>query len=260
MYGLLKSHRNEEARHHHHHHQQQRRPTSSSRKPRSKKEEDETKNDKEQRQLQETVDAMLKEHHQAVTLPRKHASLLRRDSYSTFTTAPETPESSVFFSKASFISPTPSKNKNGGDSLPLVICFIRQQEQQQESSMMIFPQETPLIQKARKFLPDSMNVGDFYGDDDEEIVFLPDNNHNNNDTVTATSSDIGVVTSKTRTTPPPPTRCGGAAASIARRTSRDRPTLRRGTSGGLDECVLPPIRSSNDRGGRPSFRLTRIEI
>jgi hypothetical protein len=199
---------------------------------------------KDQFLVEEAVNAVLKQHHEAI-LPQKKECLLflRRDSYSTFTTAVETPENSI-----GMVVKTATSSQHR-ELLPheMTICFPK--EEREDS----FFGELPLILQKAKFLPDPMNVGDFYGDDDvkeEDIIFVPDVHHQETTQATPTlrkpSSHPSVANEDNET----------AAERSKKPTRGGRPrTLRRHGSGGL-ECIRPPVRDCLP----PLLSMTRMEI
>ena len=175
--------------------------------------------------LEREINVLLQDHHaqQQAAQPqgltqRRDSSLVvaRRDSCSTISTAPDTPETPLVISE--FLVATSTANEDGQmvtqtttttknpafvlkdrgqhctcpmmmaqDSSevsqtnlcphctattiwPLEFLFV----QDEDSAKQHPPSNSlPGIRKSKKFVPDPMNVGDFYGDDDEEIRFIP---------------------------------------------------------------------------------------
>ncbi len=156
--------------------------------------------------IEKAVNAVLKDHHNnnqnrdVIFLSRRRESSLlvaSRDSCSTISTAPDTPESSLVISEylvcvtaptrqedddiSPRITNTTTTTKNPSTApchcpmpacprcsqtvWPLEFFFVHTDSQ--------FPSNLPGIRKSKKFVPDPMTVGDFYGDDDEDIRFVP---------------------------------------------------------------------------------------
>jgi hypothetical protein len=153
--------------------------------------------------------------------------LRRRDSYSTISTVGELEASS------SFVVPS-SSYENEKCHIPQVICFYQEEKQE------VMPQNMPLIQKA-KFVPDPMNVGDFYGDD-VTVVDMPD--------WPKPEARASLTIRKS-----PRQLLDEMDSSTCNQKRNGRPVLRRGTSKGL-QSLVPPIRSC------PSspFERNRVEI
>jgi hypothetical protein len=152
--------------------------------------------------------------------------LHRRDSYSTISTVGELEASS------SFVVPS-SSYENEKYYIPRVICFYQEEKQE------VVPQNMPLIQKA-KFVPDPMNVGDFYGDD-VTVVDIPG--------WPKPEARASLTTRKS------PRQLLDEMDSSTGNQKRRRPVLRRGMSKGL-QSLMPPIRPN------PSspFGINRVEI
>lgn len=152
--------------------------------------------DGEEDSIAKAVNAVLKDHHNRdfilPTTRRRESSLLvaRRDSCSTISTAPDTPESPLVISEflvgmdspqGHFKTTTTTKNplatvepchcplphcpRCTKTVWPLEFFFV--------PNAPLFPSNLPRIRKSKKFVPDPMTVGDFYGDDDEDIRFVP---------------------------------------------------------------------------------------
>ena len=122
------------------------------------------KNDKG---LRAVVDDLLKDHQQTIPEKPKRPRVTRRDSFSTITTAAETPSGSSCHVTVD--------ERQKGRFIPLEISFptpadrlLSSFPQHRQSS----PKKMPLLQKS-KFLPDPRTVTDFYGESAEEIVFVP---------------------------------------------------------------------------------------
>lgn len=154
-----------------------------------------TSGDGDEDTIAKAVNAVLKDHHSRdFLLPmtrRRESSLLvaRRDSCSTISTAPDTPESPLVISEflvgadsphGKFKTTTTTKNP-----IPLETCQCPSPHCPRCTKTVwplefffvhtapLFPSKLPRIRKSKKFVPDPMNVGDFYGDDDEDIRFVP---------------------------------------------------------------------------------------
>lgn len=159
--------------------------------------------------------------------------IVRRDSYSTITTLEEgySPENSLLFSS----EPPASFTSDKAYIIPKMICFSKKEEDE-------VPQDMPLMQKA-KFVPDPMNVGDFYGDDISSKADLP---------------GWPKPTGSSKTRKSPRQLLDEMDTPSCRTTGKNgRSLLRRGVSIGLDS-LQPPIRSEEFAAPRPSPK--RMEI
>lgn len=152
--------------------------------------------------------------------------LHRRDSYSTLSTVGE------IEANGSLVVSSSSYHCESG-IIPQEICFY--QEQKQEP----MPISMPLIRKA-KFVPDPMNVGDFYGDD-ATVVDMPG--------WPKPEARASLTTRKS-----PRQLLDEMDSSVSNRKRDGRPVLRREMSTGL-KSLMPPIRP-----GTSSSPFARLEI
>lgn len=156
--------------------------------------------------IEKAVNAVLQDHHNhnrdMIFLTRRRESSLlvaRRDSCSTISTAPDTPESPLVISEFLICYDSPQGDRittttTINDAAPTTTtksqliepchcpslscprcttCLAWPLEFFFVHSDPPFPADLPGIRKSKKFVPDPMTVGDFYGDDDEDIRFVP---------------------------------------------------------------------------------------
>lgn len=216
-------------------------------------------------EMKAAVNAILKQHQEAIVPQTKEETrplLLHRDSYSTITTAVETPDNST---KEENRQP---ESRKGLLPHEMIICVPNDVDHDQEDLYLL-----STLQKAKKFIPDAMNVGDFYGDDDEEalqedIVFVPPESLQNPFAEASPKFWLTENKSKASAQKAPTSRLimnlptASPSTSIAR-SEAGRRTLRRHGSGGL-ECIRPPARNVLEPPARQSlealFAITRVEI
>ena len=179
--------------------------------------------------------------------------LIRRDSYSTITTIDElhSPQNSFVMQKS---TPTVSGKAY---MIPETICFPAAERGEGKKKEESLP-EMPLIQKA-KFVPDPMNVGEFY--DNDEASFSRDNIMVPVDRWSSQRLDVKSPSSKkdkrpilARNSPNHWKNEKGTEKDSLPRHRSGRPLLRRGISMGLQE-LLPPVRTAV-----PPFTGDRMEI
>ncbi|CAJ1946327.1 unnamed protein product [Cylindrotheca closterium] len=149
---------------------------------------------------------------------------LRRDSFSTITTIEEL--------EAASSSCVQSQITELSEGIPHFISFIMFSEEDEED-LTISASNMPLIKKANKFLPDSSNVGDFYGDDYDH----DDDCYINNNISTACTSPKHTAHGRKS-----PRQLLNQMDSFTNRKREGRPALRRGESMGLN-ALSPPLRS-----------------
>ena len=170
---------------------------------------------------------------------QRHESSLavatRRDSCSTMSTAPDTPESSLVISEyicvrnetspktGQLVAVTTTTSTNpatepctcrgrddNDDARCDVLCrqcaHVGRGTCKTEPSVWplafffvcptepVFPTDLSGIKCAKKFLPDPLTVGDFYGDDDEEIRFVPPSSTRSDVAAVANCAAAGVPT------------------------------------------------------------------
>ena len=204
------------------------------------------------RDLVLALDALLEGKQEAIAPPnnKKDLPFVRRDSYSTITTAAETPELSI---PPALRRPTPPPQSN---STPQYIYIRRNCSRESEGAEEEFAQKMSSFLQKAKYLPDPLTACDFdvYNDGSfEDIVFVPSTEDNGEVDEPVLSKEQKRIENQGGVDPfaqQKPTK-----HSVSTKATDDsRPSLRRRPSGGLG-CLLPPVRTC-----QPPFQVTRIEI